>query len=292
MILLQNQEPAFYIWHLSTKSKPIGVGKKGFQGNYSLQNQGPSLSPSLTSTESRSDRSKEKWSHGNDITTESRTCILHLTLSTKSKPIGVGKKRFQGNYSLQNQGPSLSPSLTSTESRSEGMTLMSMFLLQNQEPAFCIWHLSTKSKPIGVGKRGFRGTILYRIKVLPSHHPSPLQNQDLKVWHWWACFYYKIKDLMTSPALFSPKSVPYPKCKVLCTPSWGLGPLVYKSTESGTYQDRVQKWSKLVILGWLPAHGPWFCSTIGFQTGSPESKVFGAPTPLILERKLQPGCIY
>ena len=41
----------------------------------------------------------------------------------------------------------------------------------------------------------FRGTILYRIKVLPSHHPSPLQNQDLKVWHWWACFYYKIKNL-------------------------------------------------------------------------------------------------
>jgi hypothetical protein len=29
-----------------------------------------------------------------------------------------------------------------------------------------------------LGNNGFRGTILYRIKVLPSHL-SPLQNQDL-----------------------------------------------------------------------------------------------------------------
>ena len=42
------------------------------------------------------------------------------------KPIHVGQKGFQGNYPLQNQGRSLSPSLTTTESRSEGMTLMSM----------------------------------------------------------------------------------------------------------------------------------------------------------------------
>ena len=131
MILLQNQEPAFCIWHLSTKSKPIGVGKKGFQGNYSLQNQGPSLSPSLTSTESRSE-GKTLMSMFLLQNQEPAFCIWHL--STKSKPIGVGKKGFQGNYSLQNQGPSLSPSLTSTESRSEGMTLMSMFLLQNQRP--------------------------------------------------------------------------------------------------------------------------------------------------------------
>ena len=44
MILLQNQEPEFYIWFLFTKSKThtIHVGQKGFQGNYPLQNQIPS----------------------------------------------------------------------------------------------------------------------------------------------------------------------------------------------------------------------------------------------------------
>ena len=41
------------------------------------------------------------------------------------------------------------------------------FPLQNQEP---IQYM--------LGNNGFRGTILYRIKVLPSHL-SPLQNQDL-----------------------------------------------------------------------------------------------------------------
>ena len=30
-----------------------------------------------------------------------------------------------------------------------------------------------------LGKRGFRGTILCRIKVIPSHHLSPLQNQNI-----------------------------------------------------------------------------------------------------------------
>ena len=92
-----------------------------------LQNQGRSLQISLTTTESRSDRSKEKWSYGNDITTESRTCILHLTSLYKIKnPYMMGQQVFQGTHPLQNQGHSLSPSLTTTESRSEGMTLMSM----------------------------------------------------------------------------------------------------------------------------------------------------------------------
>ena len=33
--------------------------------------------------------------------------------------------------------------------------------------------------PYTLGKKGFRGTILYRIKFIPSYHLSPLQNQDL-----------------------------------------------------------------------------------------------------------------
>jgi hypothetical protein len=48
------------------------LGQLVFQGNYPLQNQDYSLSPSLTTTESKSNGSKEKWSYGNDITTESR----------------------------------------------------------------------------------------------------------------------------------------------------------------------------------------------------------------------------
>ena len=47
MILLQNQEPAFYnILHLISLCKikdPYMLGKKGFQGNYPLQNQIHSL---------------------------------------------------------------------------------------------------------------------------------------------------------------------------------------------------------------------------------------------------------
>jgi hypothetical protein len=106
-----------------------------FQGNYPLQNQGYSLSPSLTTTESKSNGSKEKLSYGNDITTESRIWIPHLT---------------------------------------------SLYKIKN---------------PYMLGKKGFRGTILYRIKVIPSYHLSPLHNQDLKIWHWGACFTRKSKTL-------------------------------------------------------------------------------------------------
>ena len=52
--------------------KPLHVGQKGFQGNYPLQNHSPFISASLKTTESRSDGSKERWFHENDITTESR----------------------------------------------------------------------------------------------------------------------------------------------------------------------------------------------------------------------------
>ena len=84
----------------------------------------------------------------------------------------------------------------------------------------------------------------------------------------------------------STKSVPWPKCKVLYTFCSTLGP---PFTESGTYQDTVQKCPKLVVFGCLPAHGLWFCSKVGVQEGFPESNVFGVPAPPILERKLQQG---
>ena len=55
--------------------KPLHVGQKGFQGNYPLQNHSPFISASLKTTESRSDGSKERWFHENNITTESRIWI-------------------------------------------------------------------------------------------------------------------------------------------------------------------------------------------------------------------------
>ena len=58
--------------------------------------------------------------------------------------------------------------------------LMEMILLHNQEPEFYMWLISTKSRTHACwGNWCFRGTILYRIKVIPSHHLSPLQNQNL-----------------------------------------------------------------------------------------------------------------
>ena len=39
--------------------------------------------------------------------------------------------------------------------------------------------ITTESKTIHVGQKGFQGMILSRITVLPSHHLSPLQNQPL-----------------------------------------------------------------------------------------------------------------
>ena len=196
-------------WHLSTKSKPIGVGKKGVQGNYSLQNQGQSFPLTIPHL-----YRIKIWRYDIDEhvllqNQEPAFCIWHL--STKSKPIGVGKKGFQGNYSLQNQGPSLSPSLTSTESRSEGMTLTSMFLLQNQRP--------------------------------------------------------------------SPKSVPYPKCKVLCNSSWGLGPLFYKSTESGTYQDRSKNDQNWWCLGGCQRMVLDSVARLGFKLALQNRRFLGPQPP-------------
>ena len=52
--------------------------------------------------------------------------------------------------------------------------LMEMILLQNQEPEFYnILHLISLYKikdPYMLGKKGFGGTILYRIKFIPSYY--------------------------------------------------------------------------------------------------------------------------
>ena len=184
----------------------------------------------------------------------------------------LGKRWFQGNYSLQNQGPSLSPSLTSTESRSEGMTLMSMFLLQNQEPAFCIWHLSTKSKPIGVGKKGFQGNYSLQNQG-PSLSPSLTSTESRS-------------EGMTLMSMFllqnqrpSPKSVPYPKCKVLCNSSWGLGHLFYKSTESGTYQDRSKNDQNWWCLGGCQRMVLDSVARLGFKLALQNRRFLGPQPP-------------
>ena len=90
-------------WHLSTKSKPIGVGKKGFQGNYSLQNQGQSFPLTIPHL-----YRIKIWRYDIDehvFTTKSRTCILHLTSLYKIKTHRCWEKGVSGE-------------LFSTESRS------------------------------------------------------------------------------------------------------------------------------------------------------------------------------
>ena len=92
----------------------------------------------------------------------------------------VGATGVSGEHPLQNQGHSLPPSLTTTESRPNrskekwSYDLMQIILLQNQEPEFYnILHLISLYKiegPYMLGKKGFRGTILYRIKFIPSYY--------------------------------------------------------------------------------------------------------------------------
>ena len=130
--------------------------------------------------------------------------------------------------------------------------LMEMILLQNQEPAFYIWHLSTKSKThTWWGNRCFRGPILYRIKVIPSHHLSPLQNQDLKIWHWWACSDYKIKDLRTSPALFLQNQFPTQNVSFVHS-QLSVGAPVYRIRDLPRYSPKMTK----IDGSWVVA-SPW-----------------------------------
>ena len=98
----------------------------------------------------------------------------------------LGKRGFRGTILyrikvLPSHHPSPLQNQDLIDSKKNG--LMEMILLYiTTESRTCILHLTSlyKIKTHRCWeKRGFRGTILYRIKVLPSHHPSPLQNQDL-----------------------------------------------------------------------------------------------------------------
>ena len=59
-------------------------------------------------------------------------------------------------------------------------------------PTFC----AKKGKRIrhtwSTWNRSTRLTVVYSIRII---HPSPLHNQDLKIWHWGACFTRKSKTL-------------------------------------------------------------------------------------------------
>ena len=163
---------------------PCRLGQLVFQGNYPLQNQGHSLSPSLTTTESRPDRSKEKWSYGNDITTESRTWILHLIYLYKIKThAGWGNWCFRGTILYRIKGiPShhISPLQNQDLIGPKKNGLMEMILLQIQEPEFYMWLISTKSRPMQVGATGVSGELSFtESRALPltiSHH------YRIKIW--------------------------------------------------------------------------------------------------------------
>ena len=145
MILLQNQEPAFYIWHLSTKSKPIGVGKKGVSGE-------------LFSTESRSFPLTiphlyriKIWRYDIDehvFTTKSRTCILYLTSLYKIKTHRCWEKGVSGE-------------LFSTESRSFPLTIPHLYRIK-------IWRYDIDEH-----------VFTTKSKTLWHHQPYFLQNQFL-----------------------------------------------------------------------------------------------------------------
>ena len=77
-----------------------------------------------------------------------------------------------------------------TESKSDGSYY---YRIKNLNSTFDF--LYKIKNPYMLGKKGFRGTILYRIKFIPSYHLSPLHNQDLKIWYWGACFTRKSKTL-------------------------------------------------------------------------------------------------
>ena len=126
--------------------------------------------------------------------------------------------------------------------------------------------------------QGFRGTILYRIKVIPSYHLSPLHNQDLKIWHWGACFTRKSKTLgCRKPYLYKISSM---------TKMWGfvhfvlrVGVPIYRIMDLLRYSPNMSKMDGFCVLA---SPGFWFCSKVGVQDGSPESKVFWGASPPIL----------
>ena len=107
--------------------------------------------------------------------------------------------------------------------------------------------------------QGFRGTILYRIKVIPSYHLSPLHNRDLKIWHWGACFTRNSKTV---------------GCRQ---------PYVYKTS---SLTKHVQNWW---FLGACQPMVFDFVAKWGCRRALQNRRFLGCQPPPILERKLQQG---
>ena len=124
---------------------------------------------------------------GNDTTTESRTWILHVTYLYKIKNPCMGNWCFRGTILYRIKGiPShhLSPLQYQNLMDPKKNGLMEMILLQKQEPEFYnILHLISLYKvkdPYMLGKKGFRGTILYRIKFIPSYYLKTSEDLTLR----------------------------------------------------------------------------------------------------------------
>ena len=169
-------------------------------------------------------------------------------------------------------------------------------LLQNQKSdgSYCyrIKNLNSTSdfplqnqKSIHVGQKGFQGNYPLQNQIhsllpslIPSYHLSPLHNQDLKIWHWGACFTRNSKTLgCRKPYLYKISSM---------TKMWGfvhfllrVGVPIYRIMDLLRYSPNMSKMDGFCVLA---SPGFCFCSKVGVQDGSPESKVFGVPTPLIL----------
>ena len=134
--------------------------------------------------------------------------------------------------------------------------------------------------PYMLGKKGFRGTILYRIKFIPSYYlktTTESRSEDMTLR---GMLYLKIKDLRLSQALSLQNQLHAQKVRFCALPADCWGPCLQNHGPSKIYI--VQICPKLMIFGCLPAHGLWFCSKVGVQEGSPESKIFGVPAPSIL----------
>ena len=102
--------------------------------------------------------------------------------------------------------------------------LVEMILLQNQEPEFYMWFISTKSRPMQVGATGVSGELSFtESRAFPLTISKPLQNQDLIDLTLRGKLYYKIKDLRVSQALSLQNQVHAQKVRFCALPAdcWG-----------------------------------------------------------------------
>ena len=189
----------FVAWNFTSSTSPIQSPKVpvfGFVAWMHLQvtslgTRDPRFLEEIGRGISRPDRFKEQWSYGNDITAESRTWILHVIISTKSRTHACwGNWCFRGTILYRIKGiPShhLSPLQNQNLMDPKKNGLMEMILLQNQEPEFYnILHLISLHKikdPTMLGKKGSGELSFTESNSFPLTISKPLQNQDLKIWH-------------------------------------------------------------------------------------------------------------